>query len=170
MRLTISTALFCLTLLSPAQAADSETARGGIAKLSYEYFEGNWEKLPDFSKLEAKKSGNLETALISNELLQLRERDDQAYYALVRQRAAQDPYRKRRMHVEARLSRDEATFMVRDEGVGFDPGSLPDPTDPANLEKASGRGVLLMRTFMDEVEFNDVGNEVKLTKKNPLSS
>ena len=54
--------------------------------------------------------------------------------------------------------------MIRDEGEGFDPATLPDPTDPANLEKASGRGILLMRTFMDEIVYNNQGNSVLLTK------
>ncbi len=55
--------------------------------------------------------------------------------------------------------------MIRDQGRGFDPNSLPDPTDPANLEKAAGRGVLLMRSFMDEVSYNDRGNSVTLVKR-----
>ena len=53
-------------------------------------------------------------------------------------------------------------YTVRDEGPGFDPASLPDPTDPANLDRPCGRGLLLMRTFMDNVIFNDKGNEVTL--------
>jgi len=95
----------------------------------------------------------------------LRAKDEQAYYALIAQRRGQSPYRDRRIHVEASLSRRGAKFVVRDEGSGFDPSALPDPTDPANLYKASGRGVLLMRTFMDEVVYNDVGNTVTLTKR-----
>jgi anti-sigma regulatory factor (Ser/Thr protein kinase) len=63
------------------------------------------------------------------------------------------------------MSRDEALFVVRDEGQGFDPDALPDPTDPANLEKASGRGILLMRAFMDSIIFNSVGNSVTLVKR-----
>ena len=51
--------------------------------------------------------------------------------------------------------------------TGFDPSLLPDPTQPENLEKVSGRGVLLMRTFMDEVIYNDAGNEVELIKRAP---
>jgi anti-sigma regulatory factor (Ser/Thr protein kinase) len=54
---------------------------------------------------------------------------------------------------------------VRDEGPGFDPGGLPDPTDPANLERPCGRGLLLMKTFMDEVRYNDRGNEVTMRKR-----
>ena len=69
--------------------------------------------------------------------------------------------------VQARFTRDDATFVVRDQGPGFDPASLPDPTDPENLEKASGRGLLLMRTFMDSVEYNSAGNEVTMIKRHP---
>lgn len=105
--------------------------------------------------------GNLEVSS------QLREGDDERYYALVTQRRNQRPYRDRRIRVEARLSRDEGAFVVRDEGPGFDHGSLPDPTDPANLEKISGRGVLLMRTFMDGLEYNESGNEVTMIKRRP---
>lgn len=103
--------------------------------------------------------GNLEVG--SN----LRDEDDEAYYALVEKRRRQAPYRNRRIYVEAKLSREGANVVVRDEGSGFDPSLLPDPTEPANLEKACGRGVLLMRTFMDEVVYNDVGNAVRLTKR-----
>lgn len=55
--------------------------------------------------------------------------------------------------------------MIRDEGPGFDSTSLPDPTDPVNLEKVSGRGLLLIRTFMDEVRHNPKGNEIVLVKR-----
>ena len=55
--------------------------------------------------------------------------------------------------------------MVRDEGPGFNPGDVPDPTDPANLERESGRGLLLMRTFMDDVQFSQHGNQVTLVKR-----
>jgi serine/threonine-protein kinase RsbW len=44
-------------------------------------------------------------------------------------------------------------ITVRDRGEGFDPGSVPDPTDPRNIMKTSGRGILFMRTFMDEIEW-----------------
>jgi CheY-like chemotaxis protein/anti-sigma regulatory factor (Ser/Thr protein kinase) len=103
--------------------------------------------------------GNLEVGS------ELRGEDDRGYHALVVERLRSPPYRDRRVHVEAKMSRDDATFVVRDEGAGFDPSSLPDPTDPANLERASGRGLLLMRTFMDEVAYNETGNAVTLVKR-----
>lgn len=102
--------------------------------------------------------GNLEVGS------EFRDEDDEAYYALVQERRRQSPYGDRRIHVEAKLSHAGASVVVRDEGSGFDPSALPDPTDPANLEKPRGRGLLLMRTFMDEVVYNDVGNAVRLTK------
>jgi CheY-like chemotaxis protein/anti-sigma regulatory factor (Ser/Thr protein kinase) len=94
----------------------------------------------------------------------LRSSDRRAYVELADQRRACEPYCDRRVYVEAHLSRSEARFVVRDEGSGFDPGTLPDPRDPENLLKVSGRGVLIMRTFMDDVRFNPDGNEVTLIK------
>jgi CheY-like chemotaxis protein len=103
--------------------------------------------------------GNLE--LISS----LRETDADAYHRLAEARRTQSPYRERRIELEVGLTRDKAVFVVRDEGRGFNPAALPDPTDPANLDKVTGRGVLLMRAFMDHVEFNARGNEVTLVKQ-----
>jgi anti-sigma regulatory factor (Ser/Thr protein kinase) len=63
------------------------------------------------------------------------------------------------------LSRSEAVFVIRDEGPGFDIASLPDPTSPECLELPHGRGLMLMRTFMNEVSYNATGNEVRLVKR-----
>jgi CheY-like chemotaxis protein/anti-sigma regulatory factor (Ser/Thr protein kinase) len=95
----------------------------------------------------------------------LREADDGSYERLREKRQHESPYRDRRVHVEARFTRNEATYIIRDEGPGFDVSALPDPTDPENLLKPSGRGIMLMRTFMDVVSFNDRGNEVTLVKR-----
>jgi CheY-like chemotaxis protein/anti-sigma regulatory factor (Ser/Thr protein kinase) len=98
----------------------------------------------------------------------VREDDLDAYFEQMRERSGQEPYRDRRIHVEASLDRDSARFVIRDEGPGFDPSLLPDPRDPANLDRLSGRGVLLIRLFMDEVLFNDEGNEVTMVKHGPV--
>lgn len=103
--------------------------------------------------------GNLEVGS------ELRGVDDDAYYALLGERRAGQPYCDRRIHIDSSFTRTEARFVIQDEGPGFDPESLPDPTDPANLEKAAGRGVLLMRSFMDEVSYNKSGNVVTLVKR-----
>lgn len=102
--------------------------------------------------------GNLE---VNSEL---RGEDDDEYHALIQERSGQLPYRDRQIHVRAELSPDEAVFVIEDDGAGFDYSTVPDPTDPANLQKASGRGILLMRTFMDDLLFNDAGNTVTLVK------
>ena len=69
------------------------------------------------------------------------------------------------LRITAELSRKEACFTVEDEGEGFDVGEIPDPCDPANLFRTSGRGVLLIYNIMDEVEYNAQGNRVKMVKR-----
>jgi DNA-binding response OmpR family regulator len=109
--------------------------------------------------LNAMYHGNLE---VSSDL---RQQDEKAYHDVIRQRRLEAPYRDRRVHFTARLSPAEAAFVIRDDGPGFDPSRLPDPTDPTNLERVGGRGLLLIRTFMDSVRHNERGNEVTLTKR-----
>lgn len=62
------------------------------------------------------------------------------------------------------LSADRLWVEIMDEGAGFDPEELPDPTDYDNIECPCGRGVLLMRNFMNRVEYNDRGNRVVMEK------
>jgi serine/threonine-protein kinase RsbW len=64
--------------------------------------------------------------------------------------------------VEVEVENDELRFSVEDQGDGFDPGSLPDPLDPANLLKPSGRGVFLMKTYCDDVIHSKGGRRVTL--------
>ncbi len=87
-----------------------------------------------------------------------------AFHDMVDRRRTQAPYAGRKLHVRSQLTADRVTYTIRDEGAGFDVSSLPDPTDPANLEKPSGRGLLLIRCFMDEVTYNATGNEITLVK------
>jgi serine/threonine-protein kinase RsbW len=62
-------------------------------------------------------------------------------------------------------SEDRVHIIVIDQGAGFDPGAVPDPTRPENLEAEHGRGILMMKAFMDEVRFEKGGTEVHLVKK-----
>lgn len=68
----------------------------------------------------------------------------------------------KRVRVEVRLSPDEITARVIDQGRGFDPHAVPDPTEPENLRRDGGRGLFLMRKLLDEVRYNDQGNCVTL--------
>jgi CheY-like chemotaxis protein/anti-sigma regulatory factor (Ser/Thr protein kinase) len=103
--------------------------------------------------------GNLE--LTSDQ----REGDPEVYQQLIDRRTASQPYADRRLLVTVEVTPTSGRFVVRDQGPGFDPSKLPDPTDPENLEKVSGRGLLLMKTFMDEVSFNSTGNQVTMVKR-----
>lgn len=96
--------------------------------------------------------------------------DGSAFQKLANQRRGQQPYCNRRVRVAARVKPHEATFVIADEGAGFDVSKLPDPTDPENLLLASGRGVLFMRTFMDDVAYNTSGNRVTLIKRREHST
>jgi CheY-like chemotaxis protein/anti-sigma regulatory factor (Ser/Thr protein kinase) len=95
---------------------------------------------------------------------------DDGYYDLIARRCREPLYANRRIFVEAELTRDRAVVVVRDEGRGFDRAAVPDPLDPAGLERTSGRGLLLMRTFMDEVLFNDAGNAVTMIKRRKVEA
>jgi len=60
---------------------------------------------------------------------------------------------------------DEAfEITITDEGGGFTPSELPDPTADENLERPCGRGVMLMKTYMSQVSFNECGNRVTMIK------
>ncbi len=69
--------------------------------------------------------------------------------------------------ISAKWSVDEekAVIWIADCGSGFNPNDVPDPRDDKNLEKPSGRGLLLIRAYMTEVSFNEKGNELRMMKK-----
>ena len=97
----------------------------------------------------------------------LKEEDFAAFYQLADERRAAAPFRDRRVFVEVRSTPLGVSYTIRDQGPGFDHGKLPDPTALENLDRPCGRGVMLMRAFMDEVHYNDQGNQVTLVKQSP---
>ena len=88
---------------------------------------------------------------------------DEAFVNAVKHGNKDDP--RKLVRVGAELTPTEASFTIEDEGEGFDVQTIPDPRDPANLFKSSGRGVLLIYNIMDEVEYNAQGNRVKMVKR-----
>ncbi|MFM9962822.1 MAG: response regulator [Planctomycetaceae bacterium] len=114
--------------------------------------------------LNAFYHGNLECCS------KLREDDCQKYADLATQRTQESPYKDRHIYVTVSLSRDEASWIIRDDGPGFDPSQLPDPTAPEYLERPHGRGLMLMRTFMNEVAYNELGNEVRMVKRRKVEA
>jgi anti-sigma regulatory factor (Ser/Thr protein kinase) len=109
--------------------------------------------------LNAVIHGNLE---VSSEL---RESDDGSFERMIELRRRDSRYGDRLVTVEAEFTREQAEWCVRDQGPGFNVRSLPDPRSPERIGLQSGRGVLMMRTFMDEVAYNESGNEVRLVKR-----
>jgi anti-sigma regulatory factor (Ser/Thr protein kinase) len=92
-----------------------------------------------------------------------REVDSTEYYRLASERRRVEPYASRRVSVCLRETAEFSCYIVQDEGHGFDVNARrPDPTDAANLQRASGRGLFLIYTFMDDVRFNRAGNEITM--------
>lgn len=74
-----------------------------------------------------------------------------------------DPAKQVRIHW--RIDDSSVCVEIEDEGPGFTPEEVPDPTAEENLERPCGRGIMLMRSFMSRVEYNDRGNRVILEKR-----
>lgn len=102
--------------------------------------------------------GNLE---LSSDL---RQADENDYYGAAERRRHVEPYRSRSIAIEAELSRERVRYVIRDEGPGFDTSRLDRPVTPEDLVRVGGRGLLLIRAFMDDVFYNSTGNEITLIK------
>jgi len=73
-----------------------------------------------------------------------------------------DPHR--RVHLKFRVLPEQVEICVSDEGKGFDPACVPDPTSRENLHKPCGRGIMLMRSYMDKVSYGGCGCKVHMIK------
>lgn len=75
----------------------------------------------------------------------------------------------KRVKLSFEQSGDNLVITIRDEGSGLDPEEIPDPLAPENLMKQSGRGIFLIRAFMDDVKFRKLesGTEITLIKRVP---
>lgn len=93
---------------------------------------------------------------------------DEAFVNAIKHGNKYDPHKL--IRVTADVSSAEAKFEVEDEGEGFDINNIPDPLDPENLFKTSGRGVLFIHNIMDEVTYNSRGNRLTMVKKAPAEN
>ena len=75
-----------------------------------------------------------------------------------------DPTKK--VEVAFEVDDTRTIITITDQGPGFDPKVVPDPTTDENLEKPNGRGIMLMRAYMDEIRYNPRGNQVRIVKRN----
>ncbi len=74
--------------------------------------------------------------------------------------------RNKTVEVKYDIDAERAAVTITDQGTGFDLAIVPDPTADENLERPSGRGIMLMFAYMDEVRYNKKGNQVHLVKRN----
>lgn len=77
----------------------------------------------------------------------------------------EDP--RKNVQVHCRCEPDEISILIRDAGKGFDADRVPDPTAPENIQSPHGRGIYLMRAYMDEVRFEEGGRAVHMRKRAP---
>jgi CheY-like chemotaxis protein/anti-sigma regulatory factor (Ser/Thr protein kinase) len=103
--------------------------------------------------------GNLE---VSSEL---READEALFYQRAEAHRRLEPYASRKIRVVVHLDGRAASFVIDDEGPGFDTSRLNQPVEPGDLASISGRGLLLIRALMDEVAFNPTGNSITMIKR-----
>lgn len=89
---------------------------------------------------------------------------EQKYYQTLAERKQQPEYYNRKVRIEAEFSEDHICIQISDEGPGFVPANISDPRDAENLRRVSGRGLFLIRTFMDQVAHNSTGNQITMTK------
>lgn len=93
--------------------------------------------------------------------LQVRDADPEnpsAYLSIAEARAWVEPYVHRKIHIHIEISRSQAKFVIRDEGEGF----TTNASSSAEMSNGTGRGITLMNSIMDEVQFNSAGNEVTM--------
>ena len=69
------------------------------------------------------------------------------------------------VRIQCDLAAETSKVVIRDQGEGFEPAAVPDPTDDENLDRPGGRGIMLMRNFMTEVTYADRGREITLVKR-----
>jgi CheY-like chemotaxis protein len=129
-------------------AEDSDAVRLGVAL--------------EEALLNAIIHGNLEVGS------QHREGDGLLYEEFIELHMTQEPFRSRCVTLAVEIDEKGVSLQVTDEGPGFDIREIPDPTDPENLLRPSGRGLLLIHAFMDEVKFNDKGNSITLMRRRPV--
>jgi CheY-like chemotaxis protein/anti-sigma regulatory factor (Ser/Thr protein kinase) len=90
--------------------------------------------------------------------------DEDHYYKIIRERKTLPPFCHRRIRIEVEFSDRHVCIQITDDGPGFDPSKIPDPTEEENLHRVCGRGLFLIKSFMDSVAHNKVGNQITMTK------
>ncbi|MEM9409997.1 MAG: response regulator [Planctomycetota bacterium] len=112
----------------------------------------------DEALVNAMHHGNLEVDS------HLRDLDESKYYEQIRDRRCQEPFCQRRVSVQAEFSEQHVCIQISDDGPGFDPNQVEDPTTDENVQRIGGRGLFLIKAFMSQVVHNQCGNQITMTK------
>ena len=88
--------------------------------------------------------------------------DSMDMYSAIDERAEYPENKNKRVTICYEINNDQATFTIRDEGNGFDLKSIPSPRSEENIFSVHGRGILMTKNFVDEMQYNDKGNMVRL--------
>ena len=112
----------------------------------------------DEALVNAMHHGNLEVD--SN----LRDSNEDEYYEQIRDRRFQSPFSRRKVSVQAEFSDQHVCIQISDDGPGFDPSNVKDPTTDDNVQRIGGRGLFLIKAFMSHVSHNGCGNQITMTK------
>lgn len=88
---------------------------------------------------------------------------EEALTNAIRHGNANDP--SKMIRITFQVAKQSVRMIFVDEGVGFNPAKVPDPTAPENLDRESGRGVRLIQDFMTHVEYNEQGNQLTMEKQ-----
>ena len=94
----------------------------------------------------------------------IRRENPKLFYKTALQKRDIEPYKDRRVTIQYDISRNSAKYVVRDEGKGFAHAELLDQVDPHNLLRIEGHGLIMIMNFMDEVFWNDRGNEITMVR------
>jgi anti-sigma regulatory factor (Ser/Thr protein kinase) len=83
---------------------------------------------------------------------------------MVQERQSASPFDQRRVYFRSLVTAEKTQFTIRDNGPGFDTSKIPAATDPDSFRDGTGRGLVLIQSAMDEVTFDESGNELVMTK------
>ena len=109
--------------------------------------------------------GNLE---LNRDQWQAQEDFDETHLAVpasVAERVNAEPYKSRKIRFDVLLTKELIRITITDQGQGFDTTKVPMKGDPSSMSQTVGRGLVLIQAFMDEVHFNDSGNQITMTKR-----
>ncbi|MEK6583785.1 MAG: SpoIIE family protein phosphatase, partial [Nitrospirota bacterium] len=96
--------------------------------------------------------------------------DDTMHELIKKERLNNPVYGNRKVTTRYQISDDRIIYHIKDDGSGFNHRNIEDPREPDNLEKFSGRGIALIKMYMDEVSFNDKGNEIRMVINFPAKT